>query len=479
VTAPSRPPLEAFSRLEPPGRMPPLDPDFRPAVLAHRRFRQSVDEHGNGAPLIFALERADESVSRTRTTVYPPDHSLVADNLVYAERLLKFLLWQHGAWKVSVAAPPDVLDYLSGCYAPDGARAFDAHFMGQQVYQRPFTLVPCLPDEVPAAREAHQPLGRHLDGCRIGFDLGASDLKVSAVIDGQAVFSQEIEWHPREQADPGYHRQFILDALRLAASKLPRLDAIGGSSAGVYIHNRPMVASLFRGVPPERFDEVRRLFVEISESLAVPLEIANDGDVAALAGSMSLGQDAILGLALGSSEAAGYVTPEGTITDWLNELAFAPVDYSPSAPEEEWSGDRGCGASYFSQQAVFRLAPRAGIAIPADLSPARKLAFVQERLEAGDEGAVNIWRTLGVYLGYGIAHYANFYTLRHVLLLGRATSGSGGRLMLDEIRDVLAGEFPALAASLTVHLPDERSRRVGQAIAAASLPEIRPQRKAT
>jgi predicted NBD/HSP70 family sugar kinase len=472
------PPLAAFSRLEPPGRIPPLDPEFRPAVLAHRRFRQSVDEHGRGAPLIFALERADESVSRTGTTVHPPDHPRAADNLAYAERLLKFLLWQHGAWKVSVAAPPEVLEYLSACYAADGARAFDADFMGQQVYQRPFTLAPCPPEDVPAAREAHQPLGRHLDGCRIGFDLGASDLKVSAVIDGQAVFSQEIEWHPREQADPGYHRQFILDALRLAASKLPRLDAIGGSSAGVYIHNRPMVASLFRGVPPERFDEVRRLFVEISESLGVPLEIANDGDVAALAGSMSLGQDAILGLALGSSEAAGYVTSEGTITDWLNELAFAPVDYSPSAPEEEWSGDRGCGASYFSQQAVFRLAPRAGIAIPADLSPARRLAFVQEKLEHGDEGAVNIWRTLGVYLGYGIAHYADFYALHHVLLLGRATSGSGGRLMLDEIRNVFTAEFPALAASLTVHLPDERSRRVGQAIAAASLPEIRPQRKA-
>jgi hypothetical protein len=68
------PPLAAFSRLEPPGRIPPLDPEFRPAVLAHRRFRQSVDEHGKGAPLIFALERADESVSRTGTTVHPPDH---------------------------------------------------------------------------------------------------------------------------------------------------------------------------------------------------------------------------------------------------------------------------------------------------------------------------------------------------------------------------------------------------------------------
>jgi predicted NBD/HSP70 family sugar kinase len=287
------------------------------------------------------------------------------------------------------------------------------------------------------------------------------------------VFSQEIEWNPRVQSDLAYHRQHIMEALRLAASHLPRLDAVGGSSAGVFIDNRPAVASLFRGIPTECFDQVRRLFLDIAEELGVPLEIVNDGEVAALAGSMSLEDNAILGVALGSSQAAGYVTPEGHITGWLNELAFAPVDYSPHAAVDEWSGDRGCGAQYFSQQAVFRLAPRAGMAIPPELSPAQKLEFVQERLEAGHEGAEDVWRTLGIYMGYGVAHYADFYTLKHVLLLGRCTSGRGGGLILEGARAVLRTDFPALAERLNLHLPDERSRRVGQAIAAASLPALR------
>jgi predicted NBD/HSP70 family sugar kinase len=237
-----------------------------------------------------------------------------------------------------------------------------------------------------------------------------------------------------------------------------------------------MVASLFRAIPAERFDEVRDLFIDLQKELGVPLAIVNDGDVAALAGSMSLEDNAVMGIALGSSQAAGYVTPDGAITDWLNELAFAPVDYSPQATIEEWSGDRGCGASYLSQQAVFRLASSAGYAIPQDLTPARRLEVVQAKLAAGEEAAVRIWQTMGVYLGYAIAHYADFYDMRHVLLLGRCTSGAGGPLMVDGARAVLAAEFPMLAARLQLHLPDERSRRVGQAIAAASLPEVAPSR---
>ena len=134
------------------------------------------------------------------------------------------------------------------------------------------------------------------------------------------------------------------------------IDAIGGSSAGIYIDNRPMVASLFRSIPKERYGEVKNLFARLQNEMGVPLEVINDGDVTALAGSMSLEDNGILGIAMGSSEAAGYVDLDGHIVGWLNELAFAPIDYSPEAPVEEWSGDIGCGASYFSQQCVFRLA---------------------------------------------------------------------------------------------------------------------------
>jgi predicted NBD/HSP70 family sugar kinase len=263
-----------------------------------------------------------------------------------------------------------------------------------------------------------------------------------------------------------------MTALKTAASKMERVDAIGGSSAGIYIDNRPKVASLFRGIPRERFGEIRNLFTRIRDELRVPLEVINDGDVTALAGSMSIEDNGILGIALGSSEAAGYVDIHGHITGWLNELAFAPIDYSPNAPIEEWSGDIGCGASYFSQQCVFRLASKAGIEIPSDLIDAEKLKFVQEKLEAGQEEARAIWQSMGVYLGYGLAHYADFYDLKHVLILGRCTSGCGGDLLLSGVREVLNAEFPDLLEKIMLHLPDEKVRRVGQSVAAASLPVI-------
>ena len=459
-------------RLVKPRFSPPLDPEFRPAVLANRAFQEEVEASRAGVPLVLGLERPDGSVSRFETQVLPAGHPRADVNLVYAERLFKFLLWQRGGWAAYVGGPRDVGEYVRKHYAPGGRRQFDARFMTEDVYERTFTVVPCDPAEVPAEREVGRPLGRHLDGCRIGFDLGASDRKVSAVIDGQVVFSEEVVWEPGWQSDPQYHYREIVAALQKAASHMPRVDAIGGSSAGVYVDNQVRVASLFRGVPADRFDEVRGLFLRIRDEMGVPLEIVNDGEVTALAGSMSLGDNGVLGIALGSSEASGYVTPAGNITGWLNELAFAPIDYSPDAPRERWSGDRGCGAVYLSQQCVFRLAPRADIRVPADVPDAEKLKLVQEKLEAGHEGAARIWQSMGYYMGYAVAHYADFYELRHVLILGRCTSGSGGHIILSAATEVLRSEFPELAGRIDIQLPDEKSRRVGQAIAAASLPVI-------
>lgn len=452
--------------------IPPLDMDFRPAVVANHAFNADVAASGNGVPLVFGLERADGSLSRFETAVFADGHPRATENLFHAERLLKFLLWQRGGWKIYVGGSSEIGEHLAKVYSPQSTRAFDATFMGEKIYRRTFTVKSCAPEDVPPENEASQSLGRHLDGCRIGFDLGASDLKVSAVVDGTPVFSTEIVWQPTTQSDPQYHYSRIMSAIREAASHLPRLDAVGGSSAGVYVNSRPMVASLFRGIPAGRFDEIRTMFHRIRAELGVPLEVVNDGEVTALAGSMSLEDDCILGVAMGSSLAAGYVDGHGNITGWLNELAFAPVDYHPAAPVDEWSGDRGVGAQYFSQQAVFRLAPKVGIAIPDGIPNAEKLKFVQEKLEAGHTGALKIWQTIGTYLGYAIAHYADFYTLKHVLILGRVTSGTGGTIILDTAKTVLRDTFPALADRTHIQLPDEKSRRVGQSIAAASLPKI-------
>jgi predicted NBD/HSP70 family sugar kinase len=462
--------MENYRHLIQPQFIPPLDTEFVPAALVHRAFEQAILK--DGVPLVIGLERNGGETSRYEMRVFPEGHSRFTENFALVERLVKFLLWQRGGWKVYVGGPAAIGEYIRQCYAPDGERAFDYHFMGQTVYEQDFTVVVCAADDVPPARETGKNLGRHLDGCRIGFDLGASDRKVSAVIDGQAVYSEEVVWEPRKNSDPAYHYNEIKAALQTAASKMPRVDAIGGSSAGIYIDNRPMVASLFRGIPADRFGEIKNLFLRLREEMGVPLEVINDGDVTALAGAMSLEDNGILGIALGSSEAAGYVDMHGHIRNWLSELAFAPVDYNPHGPMDEWSGDRGCGALYFSQQCVFRLAPKAGIELPIHVTDAEKLKFVQQKLEAGHAGAMQIWESMGIYLGYALAHYARFYEIKHVLILGRCTSGRGGDLILHHANLVLQAEFPELAARIHVQLPDEKSRRVGQSIAAASLPEV-------
>ena len=449
---------------------PLLDEGFRPAVLANRNFQREAESAG--VPLVLGLERSAGEFSRFETKVLPEGHTNFDANYQYVERIVKFLLWQRGGNTLYVGGSPKIADHLKGVYSATGARHFDYKFMGEQVYEKEFSIVSCKADEVPVSRETGKLLGRNLNGNRIGFDLGASDRKVSAVVDGTPVFSEEVIWEPRKNTDPEYHYREVMTALKTAASKMPHLDAIGGSSAGIYIDNRPMVASLFRGIPQEKFGEIKNMFLRIREEMGVPLEVINDGDVTALAGSMSIEDNAVLGIALGSSEAAGYVNNEGHIMGWLNELAFAPIDYSPNAPADEWSGDHGVGSMYFSQQCVFRLAPRAGIEVPSAVTDAEKLKFVQEKLEAGHEGALKIWQSMGVYLGYGIAHYADFYDIKHVLILGRCTSGRGGDLLMEGAKKVFEVEFPELLKKIELHLPDEKVRRVGQSVAAASLPAI-------
>lgn len=449
---------------------PVLDPGFCPASLWNRAFREACGT--NGRPLAVALERSDGGVSVLRTQVTRHDAAL---NRRYAERLLKFLLWQKGGFRVTVAGDDELAAYLRGVYTPGGARAFDYEFMGERVYGRPMEILAAPYDAAPEERESAAPLGRHLDGCRIGFDLGASDRKCAAVVDGKVVFSDEVPWSPSAQSDPQYHFDGIDDSLRRAAAHLPRVDAIGGSAAGVYVANEVRVGSLYRSVPRDVFDSrVTRLFFELQRKWGgVPFDVVNDGEVTALAGSMALDDGAVLGVAMGSSLAAGYVTPQGAITTWLNELAFVPVDYREDAPVDEWSGDPGVGAQYFSQQAVGRLLAPAGIDLPREMPLPVKLEEVQKLAKAGDERAMKIYDTIGVYFGYNIATYAEYYEIRNLLVLGRVLTGVGGDRILDVARQVLRAEFPEVAGRLHFHIPDEKEKRHGQAIAAASLPAIR------
>lgn len=454
--------------------VPPLDPGFLPGALWNRQFEKAARATGAAAPIAIALTRPGGAVSVYRSVLFPQAGEHAALNERYAERLLKFLLWQRGGNEITIAGAPAIANYLRTVYSPEGARKFDYEFMGERIYGTPMTFRSVPYDEAPEPNEAGSALGRHLDGCRIGFDLGGSDRKASAVIDGEAVFTEEIAWDPYFQSDPDYHYQGIDDTLRRAAAHLPRVDAIGGSAAGVYVNNEVRVASLFRGVPRDVFDKrVRRMFFDLQKQWGgIPFVVVNDGEVTALAASMSLGVNGVLGLSMGTSTAGGYVTPQGTITDWLNELAFTPFDYRPDAPTDEWSGEAGAGAQYFSQQAVARLLPVAGIDLPADMPFAEKLAETQRLMAEGDPRARKVFETIGVYLGYGVAQCADFYELQHVLVLGRVTSGEAGDIILVKAREALAEDFPELAQSIALHLPDEKSKRHGQAVAAASLPAL-------
>jgi len=452
---------------------PSLDPDFQPISLLLRQARQRVADGANAIELTVLLERlpGDRSVHRITLPNPADDTSGEVERLV--ERISKFLLWQQGASLVGIHSSDGsdrLAKHLAKVYSANGARAFDADMM-QRAFGRTL-VIKALDSANVEPTDTAKAIGGHLDGCRIGFDLGASDYKLAALEDGEPVFTTEIPWDPRVETDPAWHRAKINEGLKLAAEKLPRVDAIGGSSAGIIVGSEPRVASLFRSVPDDQFREkVRPIFRSLGEEWCVPIEVANDGDVTALAGAMSLKTNGVLGLAMGSSQAVGFLDQKGRITGWLNELAFAPVDFHIAGPVDEWSGDIGCGVQYFSQQGVVRLAKLAGIDLP-DAHPAVQLKHVQELHEAGDERVPAIFDDIGICLGYALGLYSEFYDFNQLLVLGRVTSGRGGEKIVARAEEVLREEFPELAEKVQLQLPDEKSKRVGQAVAAASLPKL-------
>lgn len=449
-----------------------LDPQFQPLALVCREMRENTKD--DGQDIILAVERNKGYTSTYKTRIYKDNSGHDEENFRFVERIIKSLLWIAGGYKITVAGSEVVGNRIKEAYTHGGLRDFDVCLM-EKVFEQAFEVNVCALADAPKDKSSAAPIGRHLDGCRIGFDAGGSDRKVSAVIDGESVYSEEVVWFPKTSSDPMYQYNGILEAMKTAASHMPRVDAIGVSSAGVYVDNRIMAASLFLKVSEEDFEKhVKNMYLDVAKEIGenIPIEVANDGDVTALAGAMDLGDNAVLGIAMGTSEAGGYVDPQGNITGWLNELAFVPVDLCEEAMVDEWSGDYGCGVKYFSQDGVIKLAPFAGIELDEALSPAEKLKVVQGLMKDGDPRAAAIYDTIGAYFGYAIAYYAEFYDIRHVLIMGRVTSGEGGAILLDRAQEVLDKEFPALAQKIALHIPDEKSRRVGQSVAAASLPKI-------
>lgn len=423
-------------------------------------------------PITFAVARPDGTTSTFDTFIHGTPGMWDAD-IFFASRIVKLLLWTRGGVEVIVSGDEAVAGHIKNEYGENGARSFDAKFMSR-VYKKNFTVRDVPIEEKPVSKERPVSIGANFNGCRIGFDAGGSDRKVTALIDGEIVYSEETVWYPKQNADPEYHYSGIVEAFKTAASKMPRVDAIGVSSAGIYFDNCPVIASLFIKVPPEIFEEkVKNIYIKAAKEIGdVPIVVSNDGDVTALAGAMEIGTGRVLGVAMGTSQAGGYIDAEMRVTGWLNELAFVPVDCNPEAMEDEWSGDIGCGVKYFSQDGVIKLAAAAGIELDEGLSHAQKLDVVQDLVDSGDEKAAGVFRSIGVYIAHSANLYAKFYDIGCIMLLGRVTTASCGDLIINTARKVIEEEYPALSQAVKLALPDKNNRRAGQAIAAAGLPTV-------
>ncbi len=456
---------------------PELDPNFVAPVLWNKAYRAKVAACGNPVQIDLAFTRLDGTCFRWSSAILPHEGENIELNNLYVERTVKFVIWMKGCCTIMVAGCDAVADMLAATYCKGGPREFDWDFVGRRIFDKNIDIVKvACACELPEANGSSMPLGRNLDGNRIGFDLGGSDRKCAAVVNGEVIYSEEVVWDPYHQKDPSYHLDGVDDSLLRAAAHLPTVDAIGGSAAGDYVNNEPRVGSLYRGVSEEDFDKIiRPMFFTLrdrwSERMGkpVPFEVVNDGEVTALAGAMSMEDNAVLGVAMGTSLASGYVDEEGHIMPWINELCFVPVDYQEDGGVDEWSGDKGVGALYFSQQAVNRLAPRAGYDFTGMPFP-EQLKAVQAAMLENDERARKIYDTIGIQFGYTIAHFAEFYDVRNLLFLGRVATGEGGQIIIDRAQEVLNAEFPELKINLCV--PDEQMKRHGQAVAAASLPKL-------
>ena len=394
-----------------------MEIDFRPIgafaraheTTADRTATVAVLRPGGCTHLSLRLHRAQEQQA--------------ADEK-YTLLLVKTALWLQGGCTL-VTADETVFRWLQGAYGPGGVRAFDRDFMSG-IYGAPFRVE--LHPTLPAVQEAAQPKS-------------AGDLR--------------------------YHYEGITAALRAAKAHLPGVDAVGISTAGVVLEGEIRRSSLFMSVPAAELDHcgrelLRRAVREVCGD--VPCVVCNDGDVAALAGAVSLGRRKLLGIAMGTSQAGGYVDGGGRITGWLNELAFLPVDLHPAAPADPWSGDRGVGERYFSQEGVIRLAAQCGLAPEGD-TPAQRLRWIQDRAEAGDDRALEAFFALGRMLGQTLPWYRRLLGCENALLLGRVVDGAGGECLVNACR----AELAKTGEGMEIFLPDESFRRVGQAAAAAML----------
>jgi predicted NBD/HSP70 family sugar kinase len=469
----------------------PLDPNFSPLVLGKRQYMQAVAECAD--VLEWALPRAD-GCGRYAMKVFPEGHEDVEASIYLAGILIQEMLWQRSASELLLAGPPAICEAIARMYSEGGAYEFEATSMPNVcgTPERKFETRIVAAGDLPEARDTPQACGKDASGCRLAFDLGKSDIKVVSVKDNEVLYSKETEWDVTNP-DPEYHYKAITDAMRLGKDALPQVDAIGGSATGtVSGNNEATWCDIFPNVPPDVYKEkVVNIFQRIAKDLAgdVPLKVINDGEVTALAAVQKIKAGNVMGISMGSSEGGGYANADGNLLGWINELCYMKLDLNPLAPRDPWSKGAHTGLShmYLGQRGATKLAAKAGIEGKEELmyphpemctirheNHAQCLKLIQKAMAdpASEPQCRKLYETVGVYLGYGLAQYCEFYKIDHVMILGRVSKGAGGDLMLAVAKKVLETEFPEFAG-IQFHTADDHFKAVGQCIAAAALPELK------
>jgi hypothetical protein len=82
--------------------------------------------------------------------------------------------------------PPQFAQQIAQRWQTVPTGIFDSRIVGEGMFDHPLEIIAT--KDVPPEKSSTRPLGRHLNGCRVGFDLGGSDRKVAAVIDGRSGF---------------------------------------------------------------------------------------------------------------------------------------------------------------------------------------------------------------------------------------------------------------------------------------------------
>merc|ERR1719261_1296271 len=350
--------------------------------------------------------------------------------------------------------------------------------------------------KLPKEKNTPQVCGKEANGNRLAFDLGKSDIKTLAIKDGEVLDSAETEWDVTNP-DPQYHFDAIVAAMKKTienakAKGFTDIQAVGGSATGTISGNNEATwCDIFPNVPPDVYKaKVVDIFGRMAKEVAgdVPLKVINDGEVTALAAVQKIGKGNILGISMGSSEGGGYANADGNLLGWINEMCYIKLDMNPEAPTDSWTKGchRGISHMYLGQRGATKLAAKAGVKVPDNYvyphpdmctikheDHAQCLKLIQEAMKdpAQEPQVRKLYETVGVYLGYALAQYSEFYQIDHVMILGRVSKGKGGYLMLDVAKKVLETEFPG-KFPIQFHTADDHFKAVGQCIAAAALPSL-------